>query len=462
MIRNLCLAMLLVLLTGSSMESLAGGPPELRRPGPDSAPKATAADTRYVDGGATGSSEEGTSSQPFRSVLEGVLDVPSKGAVVVKTGTYAEKMILRKPMEVRAQNGTVVIGQGVSSAFLDCSPDASWRTDDDGDGVIDSCEQALAEKYAPIVFHSNDESNLPTNVDWFLPKTALYFYDDGCQPDFHELVTSAPSQDQLLSWSYVGGCGSSDTVYSDGTRSESKQRTFYLADVASGFQIGSLDTRDWVTYVHAYPNTSSGVTIQYWRFYAYNNAFNNHGGDWEGIHLVLNSSLTPSIVGFMGHTSIDFEAASELEWEGNHPRIYSEGGGHASHDSGSGIYAKSCGGLAWHIDADNPCTYIRQETWKTGQVTWCNNSTVDLCDGGVTPSGGLLNLGAKIGPMNQQSFIKYSGIWGSPGYFGYTSGYWGPAFNETGMGDDGYVKAWCSGITGVNTRRECYPKATTR
>ena len=116
----------------------------------------------------------------------------------------------------------------------------------------------LADRYAPIIFHSSDESNLPTNVDWFLPKTSLRFYDDACTPDLHRELISAPTQARLLSWWHRGGCGSTDTVHSNGTRSNRKQRTFYLADVAERFRKGSQDSRDWTTYVHVYPNDIGG------------------------------------------------------------------------------------------------------------------------------------------------------------------------------------------------------------
>ena len=176
--------------------------------------------------------------------------------------------------------------------------------DSDADGLPDFWEQLLAERFAPILYHSSDESNFPTNVDWVLPKTELWFYDDACTPDLDKLIIRSPTQAQLLEHQYTGGCGSSDTVYSAGTRSINKQRTFYLADVAEAFRQGSLDSRDWVTYYHAYPNDQGGVTIQYWRFYAYNDAANNHGGDWEGFHLVLNQDLQPASIGLLGHTDI--------------------------------------------------------------------------------------------------------------------------------------------------------------
>jgi hypothetical protein len=325
--------------------------------------------------------------------------------------------------------------------------------DSDTDGLPDFWEQLLAERFAPILYHSSDESNFPTNVDWFLPNTELWFYDDACTPDLDKLIIRSPTQAQLLEHQYTGGCGSSDTVYSAGTRSIKKQRTFYLKDVAEAFRKGSLDSRDWVTYYHAYPNDQRGITIQYWRFYAHNDAANNHGGDWEGFHLVLNQDLQPASIGLLGHTDISYLPPNQFEWEGNHVRIYSEGGGHASRASGSGINAQGGSGV---IDPAIPSTCVRQETWTGGQVHWF--------DGTISATGSLINLGAKTAPMNGQVFIQYSGIWGSPGTVDFTSGYWGPAFNETGMREDGFITAWGAGMVGDADliRRECYPTATSR
>jgi hypothetical protein len=63
--------------------------------------------------------------------------------------------------------------------------------------------------------------------------------------------------------------------------------------------------------------------------------------------------------------------------------------------------------------------------------------------------GKLLNIGEKCTPLNGQWFIRYSGLWGSlskapqilppsvialiPQLYFISSGYWNPAFNETGM-----------------------------
>jgi hypothetical protein len=364
-------------------------------------------------------------------------------------------------VEVTIERSTVTASASPSPSPmpspLNClaSTSEAFGTDDDLDGIVDACEQLLAEKFAPIVYHSSDESNYPTNVDRFLKNTALWFYDDDCSPDLKARLTTNPSQAQLLGQTHEGGCGSSDTVFSNGTRSDKKQRTFFLEDVAEEFRIGSLDSAEWTTYFHAYKNDLGGVTIQYWRFYAFNDAINNHGGDWEGLHLVLNSNLAVSRLDLLGHTSIESVQPGNVVWEANHPRIFSEGGGHASHASGSGIEARGCpGNSACSIDPGNPRTFVRQETWPSGEVKWF--------DGKVGKAGALLNLGEKLHPLNNQVFIQYSGIWGSPGTLFGTSGYWGPTFNETDMGNDGFVKAWCSGMTSSTRSQECYPSARSR
>jgi hypothetical protein len=362
-------------------------------------------------------------------------------------------------------DGTETAGQAATGETCVGNPSSDLRpsccyvpgrdpvpADEDRDGVFDRCEEALAQKFAPIVYHSSDESNWPANVDWFLPKTTLFFYDDGCTPDWHARAVAAPSQAGLLGWSVTGGCGSSDTVWSNGTRSNQKQRTFYLSDVAEPSRQGSLDSRDWRTYVHAYRNNVSGVTLQYWRMYAYNDAFNNHGGDWEGEFVVLDANLAPSRVALMGHTGIEDKAPGEFVWEGSHVRVFSEGGGHATRASGGGIVARGCFFAPCVIDPANQATFARQETWNGGTVRWPNGLT--------SGSGGLLDVGDKVHPRNGQVFVQYSGLWGSPGTFFGTSGYWGPAFNETAMRGN-FITAWCYGIVG-DAPGECTPAATSR
>ena len=336
-----------------------------------------------------------------------------------------------------------------------CSDElAAHAVDADGDGLADACEQVLAERFAPIVYHSSDETNFPTNVDRFLERTTLAFFDDACSPDHVSVVRAAPTQAELVDAQHGASCGTSTRVTSGGTRSERKHRTFFLADVDATARRGSADTREWTTYFHAYKNDVGGVTVQYWRVYAYNDALNDHGGDWEGIHIVLDASLALHSVRLMGHSTIDEESPDAFEHEGTHVRVFSEGGGHATLVTGDRIHARGCDAEDCEIDVADARTFVRQETWTGGAVRFAGRA--------ASEGGALVNLGAKQHPMNGQTFLRYSGLWGSPGVLYGTSGYWGPAFNETAMRGDGFVMAWCAGMAGVALDAECRANDVTR
>jgi hypothetical protein len=324
--------------------------------------------------------------------------------------------------------------------------------DADHDGLDDALEDRLAERFAPIVIHSSLETNLPTKVEPFLARTTLAFYDEAC-PHARRVtpVAAAPTEDGLLGRVVETTCGGGRTrVTSDGYRSDRKTRTFFLSDVDDETKEGSRDTRDWRTYVHVYPNDRGGVTLQFWRFYAFNRAFASHGGDWEGVHVVLDRDERAVEVGLLGHRTLDEHDPRDLAWEGTHPVVFSEIGGHSSRTSGADIPAEGCvdSGVC-AVDRSDLRTFFRQETWTGGQVVWPS--------GRVTVGGGLLNVGERSAPLHGQSFLRYSGLWGSPGHFYATSGYWGPAFNETSMRPDGYVTAWCRGMTlPLKVARECF------
>jgi hypothetical protein len=323
--------------------------------------------------------------------------------------------------------------------------------DSDGDGLSDACEQSLAERFAPIVYHSSDESNFPTNVDAFLAETRLDVHDE-YRPS-NGMAILNPSQSDLLDKTYVGREG--PAIASDGTRSLGKHRTFFLADVPVEAQKGSVDPRDWTTYFHAYPNDLGGVTIQYWRFYAFNDAANDHGGDWEGLHVVLDAragELGVRSIRLLTHDRLTQPPLGKFQFEGTHVRVFSEGGGHATRFSGGAIGARGCALEGpCSIDPSEPATFVRQETWTGGTVTGERRGA----------AGKLQNLGSKARPMNGQVFVRYSGLWGSPGVFYGTSGFWGPAYNETSMRPDGFVSAWCEGMARPPDD-ECYPRDVSR
>jgi hypothetical protein len=325
--------------------------------------------------------------------------------------------------------------------------------DADGDGLADACEALLAERFAPIVIHSSAETVFPSDVDDFLPRTTLAFRDARCRAGKDaRAIAASPTQETLLGRSVASPCGTAP-VTSDGSRSLGKKTTFFLTDIAEPARSGSLDSGRWKTYVHAFPNQLGGVTLQYWRFYPFNRAFGDHGGDWESAQVVLGRDLRLARVRLLGHVSIDDLSAGELGWEGTHPIIYSEIGGHSSRSTGDDIPARGCvDSQACAVNLGDLHTFIRQETWTGGRVVWA--------DGRMTASGGLVDMGEKSAPRAGQRFVRYSGLWGSPGHFYFTSGYWGPAYNETSMRSDGFITAWCDGMAAPLQARECWADRT--
>jgi hypothetical protein len=321
---------------------------------------------------------------------------------------------------------------------------AAGVADGDQDGIDDQLEDALAERFAPVVHHQRSETNYPVNVDWLLARTSLREYDERLAGG-REVAGPVSSQAALLARTTAHD---GRTVTSDGTRSVCKESGYFLADVDKASRAGLReDPRRWTTYVHAYDNVGGGVTIQYWRLYAYDETRVlwidwGHGGDWEGIAVHLDRTHQPETVGLLGHTGIERLAAREMTWEGTHPLIWSEAGGHASRKAG----------------ARSAMEVTRQETWTAG-------------------GGGLVNVGEKSRPRNGQVFVQYSGLWGAPHRWFVTSGYWGPAFNETGaVCDNGRSAyrislrcgaesacprivhtAWCDRMDGgrLNLAREC-------
>jgi hypothetical protein len=347
-------------------------------------------------------------------------------------------------------------GRPMAGASVPGRPD----TDRDADGLDDALEDALAERFAPIVYHGENETTFPVSVDWWLARTHLSLTDPAAGRSRMRRVLDGPlRQDMLID--VVAREGTSGRVLSSSaTRSRVKRESFLLENVPEDSRSGLADPDAWITYVHSYPNTHGGITLQYWRAYVWNDAriavFDvGHGGDWEGVAVHLNSSLMPEYVAYLQHSGIVHETG-RVQWEGTHPVVFSEEGGHSSYPTSRRLRSKRT---------------IRQETWTGGRTTWYTGEMRGR-------SSGLVNVGEKSHPRNQQVFVKYSGLWGSKGRLFITSGYWGPSFNETGAecadGTPAYgvglrypagrsscgrmfIKAWCDAMAAgpLDLAREC-------
>lgn len=291
----------------------------------------------------------------------------------------------------------VACGPGLAPG--ESGPDATnadaLTGDNDGDGIVDSYENQLAAKYAPEVRLPPDSIDWtrPANVDWYLARVHMRFDHSGC-PDHEIIPLGSVTQGNLSTQSHPTTnwyCGHTSTVYS----SSAKHLEFFLQPPDDSVHSGTTQS-GWRVYVHVKPSVvvTGGYDIQYWFFYAYNDAAAgfNHEADWEHITVTTDSAGAFQSAWYAQHSSGARYTASQLLWNGTHPVVYSADGTHASY-KGPGT---------WDGPVVPDYCYDGGPIWQT----WTN----------------FVNVGERSAPLNGQAFIKYGGRWGEIGELEDTSG----------------------------------------
>ena len=268
----------------------------------------------------------------------------------------------------------------------------------DGDGIDDDLEDALLQRFAPVVLLHPTEEALPASTGWLLARA--------------ELEPAPGPRPRVLAASILGLVGWPKPVEDPAARLHPRK----------GSRGGSADHADWTVYGHVFPAEGGGILVQYWFFYAFNDAYGlfDHEGDWEHITVKVSPSLAPEGAWYARHDNSHpgrwFEWA-ELAREGEHPVVLSGRGTHASFASVDDvpIYERTCSTTWPAAGVAGGCT-----AWRT----WGDET------------GGVVNVGEKGAP--RVPFIAWPGRWGSTGRMGLDSRSLpprGPAFQQ----------GWCSG-----------------
>jgi hypothetical protein len=320
---------------------------------------------------------------------------------------------------------------------------SAWGVDNDYDGIDDGTEAELADRFAPLLYMPNlisrtDAGNgvpgdwtWPANVEWYLANTQMRFHHDNC-PDHQILNLGTINTANLItqyhqratSWL---GCTHSGTTYgSNGDGGWSSENHFFLQAVYDDVtHPGVRDASGWKVYVHAYPNSIGGVSIQYWFFYAYNDyiASANHEADWEHVIVQLDANQQPTSLWYAAHNGATQLQPFQVSWYGGtHPQVWVADGSHASYSSQG-----ECDNALVEGTDQNCWSNLDQRwfTWSGGK-----GAAQGLQGGGLVNMGEMPQAYTSKRPMPGQEWIKYSGRWGEEGNFDDTSGPPSPSYQS--------------------------------
>ena len=258
-------------------------------------------------------------------------------------------------------------------------------------GAQESPERRLAAKYAPIVMlraqddppcDNTREQYLPTTVDAVLGNPRV------------ELVPpsgSARPRKRAPTAADIAGLGSN--WYLDLPGNPLSPGCTFARDFA-GLRKGGRTPA--LTYAHiARQRGQTGLALQYWFFYYFNQFNDLHESDWEGMQILFDADSAsgalaegPSEIGLFQH-----EGGERAEWDdekverrGNHPIVYPAAGSHAT------FYESS----------------IFLENGRAGSGLGCDNSSEPVRE--VRPKPVL--VATRPPPGSTHQWLTYKGRWG--------------------------------------------------
>ena len=234
----------------------------------------------------------------------------------------------------------------------------------------------LAAKYAPVLRLASAEHYHPARLEDYLTKTVLR---TGSPPH----GTLAQAHPTLFSLPVT-----STQTYLDVRGAEPNYRPSRYPVIEQ--QLRSARARPTVYFHLAYQPGQGRVAIEYWLFYLYNDFYDQHEGDWEGVTVVLQNGA-PLGAAYLQHQGQAWVGWSALSKSGTHPVVYVARGSHADYPKAGSYSIRVC--------------------WTSRYGRQCAPSPkVDVADG----------RGSTLAPTSYdlQSFggLGYSGSWGSGNY----------------------------------------------
>jgi hypothetical protein len=326
-------------------------------------------------------------------------------------------LILSLGCQSNDANSSVAPGTAASPIISVITPD-----DRDNDGIADLVEDQLIQRFAPVVKLHFDEQYLPASIPWYLSRVRMRF-DISYRPDEQILETGSVNLESLISQTchdQVSGLAMAPSNFfleqTDGNGGDNLDK--YREETRKG-----TEPAGWVCYAHVrsvQPNIHPDMyDVQYIFFYAYNGDIaqgsieSAHEADFEHITVRVEEDLnTIYQIYYSAHdgegrwynqqTFVGIENGYSLNEVGR-PIVYSAINSHASYP--------------WAGRWDRGSIEKPVEVPSDGGFEWdCRQN--------------VANLGEKLHPRKDMQWIHYSGRWGEIGEMNWTTGPYGPAYQN--------------------------------
>jgi hypothetical protein len=197
----------------------------------------------------------------------------------------------------------------------------------------------LAAKYAPVLRLTAGERYRPLRLEDYLTKTDLR---SGSPPR----GTLSQARPTLFSLPVT-----STLTYLDIRGAQPSARATAYPSIEQ--QLESARPRPTVYFHLAYQPAAGRVAIEYWFLYLYNDFYDQHEADWEGVTVVLDNG-TPLGATYSQHQGRKWVAWSALSTTGGHPIVYVARGSHAEYPKAGSYSIRVCWTLHGRHCAPSP------------------------------------------------------------------------------------------------------------
>jgi len=182
---------------------------------------------------------------------------------------------------------------------------------------------ALARTYAPLLRLGSGEPYRPLRLEDYVSAASLH----GGSPPSGPLQQAHPT---LFSLPTVSG-----RTYLDVAGAEPSTSPLAYRSVQQRLQAARPRP---AVYWHVARQPATGrVAIEYWFLYLYNDFYDRHEADWEGVTVLLDGT-TPLGVSYSAHQGRRWSTWADQTASGTHPIVYVARGSHANY-AAPGTYA---------------------------------------------------------------------------------------------------------------------------